>query len=99
MFGHCADSQTVCNPSPRANFLRLWKLSPTGALARNHCGFGIRGGGLTSIWTNWDEPAIILILSVRASWLPLRPCGTTSVGRGHRAHDTLVCPAVALKRQ
>ena len=48
MLGHCADSHTVCNPSPRASFFRLWKLSPTGAFARNHCGFGTRGGGL-----NW----------------------------------------------
>src|SRR5579864_4397440 len=54
MFGHCADSQTVCRPRPRASFFKLWKFSPTGALARSHSGFGCRTGGPRSIWTNWD---------------------------------------------
>src|SRR6202167_3173441 len=58
MLGHCADSHTVCNPRPRASFLRLLKFSPPGALARSHSGVGCRTGGPTSIWTNWETPAI-----------------------------------------
>src|SRR5215469_6082263 len=64
MLGHCADSQTVCSPSPRASFFRLWKLSPTGAFARSHCGLGRRGGGASSIWISWEAPAIPSILPV-----------------------------------
>src|SRR5271165_2764026 len=57
MFGHCADSQTVCNPSPRASFFRLWKFSPTGALARSQEGLGARDGA-SSICTSWEEADI-----------------------------------------
>src|ERR1700739_4271608 len=66
MFGHCADSHTVCNPSPRANFFKLWKFSPTGAFARSHSGFACRTGGWSSIWISWDAPAMVgLILHGR----------------------------------
>src|ERR1700685_2413570 len=58
MLGHCADSHTVCNPRPRDSFLRLWKFSPTGALARSHSGFGGHTVDPTSIWTNWELPPI-----------------------------------------
>src|ERR1700676_1562982 len=58
ILGHCADSQTVCNPNPRASFLRLWKFSPTGALALSHSGLGCLIGGARSICTNWEAPAI-----------------------------------------
>jgi len=67
MFGHCADSQTVCNPSPRASLLRLWKFSPTGALALSHSGFACRTGRARSIWTNWEAPAIC---SFDFTWIP-----------------------------
>src|SRR5512141_142316 len=52
MFGHCADSHTVCRFSPRANFLRLWKFSPIGARALSHAGLAVRGLVPSSIWIN-----------------------------------------------
>src|SRR5271155_5289045 len=55
MFGHCADSQTVCSPNPRASFFRLWKLSPTGARAFSHPGLGVGIRGPSSIWMSWEE--------------------------------------------
>src|ERR1700721_190780 len=55
MLGHCADSQTVCRPSPRASFFRLWKLSPTGAFALSHEGFGVGILGPSSIWISWED--------------------------------------------
>src|SRR5580704_5901097 len=55
MFGHCADSQTVCSPRPRASFFRLWKLSPTGARAFSHEGLGVGIRGPSSIWMSWEE--------------------------------------------
>jgi hypothetical protein len=65
MFGHCADSHTVCRPSPRANFFKLWKLSPEGAFARSQVGLGIRCGGAISIWISWELLAMLLILPVQ----------------------------------
>src|SRR6185312_10281576 len=58
ILGHCADSQTVCKARPRASFFKLWKFSPTGALARNHSGFGWRTGGPVSICTSWSGLAM-----------------------------------------
>src|ERR1700730_188363 len=58
ILGHWADSHTVCKPNPRANFLRLWKLSPTGALALSHDGLGILSGPPGSICTSWELPAM-----------------------------------------
>src|SRR5579885_3330831 len=55
-FGHWADSHTVCRPRPRANFFRVWKLSPTGAFARSHSGLGCRTGGPSSIWISELAP-------------------------------------------
>ena len=94
MFGHCADSHTVCRPSPRARRFRLWKLSPTGAFARSHCGLGARSGGESSIWMSWDAPAIVSILTVRlkmtrplvrlaATALTGRPSHTVPFGNKH----------------
>src|SRR5205814_2974009 len=58
ILGHCADSQTVCRPRLRASFLRLWKFSPTGALALSHSGLGCRIGGPSSICTSCEVAAI-----------------------------------------
>src|SRR5580692_11461690 len=52
ILGHWADSQTVCRFSSRASFLRLWKVSPPGALAFSHAGFGPRILGARSICTS-----------------------------------------------
>src|ERR1700751_1166497 len=70
MLGHCADSHTVCSPSPRASFLRLWKFSPTGAFARSHCGFGGRAGGARAILTNCEVVPIsrFIVQAARPSW-------------------------------
>src|SRR5438093_8119532 len=65
MFGHCADSQTVCRPKLRASFFKLWKFSPTGALALSHAGLGCRTGGPSWICTSCEATAIYgLILHV-----------------------------------
>src|SRR6266567_7816319 len=65
MFGHCADSQTVCRPKLRASFFKLWKFSPTGALAFSHAGLGCRTGGPSWICTSCEATAIYgLILHV-----------------------------------
>src|SRR5260370_12063666 len=58
MFGHCADSQTVCRPRPRASFFRLCKFSPTGALALSHEGLGLGILGPRSIWMSWEAADI-----------------------------------------
>src|SRR5256885_11625723 len=58
MFGHCADSQTVCRPKLRASFFKLWKFSPTGALALSHAGLGCRTGGPSWIFTSCEATAI-----------------------------------------
>src|SRR5690349_19276061 len=60
MFGHWADSHTVCNPRPRANFFKSWKLSPNGALAFSHSGFGFRGIEPSSIWINCEDVDMLL---------------------------------------
>src|SRR5437588_12535582 len=65
MFGHCADSQTVCRLKLRASFFKLWKFSPTGALALSHAGLGCRTGGPRWICTSCEATAIYgLILHV-----------------------------------
>src|SRR3989442_2162943 len=67
MFGHCADSQTVCRLKLRASFFKLWKFSPTGALALSHAGLGCRTGGPSWICTSCEATAIYcLILHVAA---------------------------------
>src|ERR1700730_11738640 len=75
MFGHCADSQTVCRPRPRASFFRLWKFSPTGALALSHEGFGTGSLGPRSIWMSWEEADMtkldFISLAAAARWLRL----------------------------
>src|SRR3989442_14425331 len=65
MLGHCADSQTVCRPRLRASFFKLWKFSPTGALALSHAGLGCRTGGPRWICPSCEATAIYgLILHV-----------------------------------
>ena len=54
MLGHCALSQTVCRFSSRAIFLRLWNVSPMGAFAFSHAGFGAGLRGVRSIWMSSD---------------------------------------------
>src|ERR1700751_3385426 len=83
MLGHCADSQTVCRPSPRANFFRLWKLSPTGAFARSHSGLGRLTGGLSSIWISWDAPAITVPILHWRRRIRRNGCGRKSALEWH----------------
>src|SRR3981189_1146031 len=105
MLGHCADSQTVCRPNPRASFFKLWKFSPTGALARNHGGFGTRSGGETSIWISWGGPAIDSILSVapafhvETSRAQLRESRRSAGGNSNSPHLGVILSAAVLQAE
>src|ERR1019366_10657319 len=80
IFGHCADSQTVCRPSPRASFFKLWKLSPAGALALSHEGLGLGTLGPRSIWTSCEEADMIMLDLM--SFVQRNACEF----HGHRGH-------------
>src|SRR5260370_9981559 len=84
ILGHCADSQTVCRPNPRASFLRLWKLSPTGALALSHDGLGILSGPPSSICTSWEVPAMDCFDSISLAGPPPQPTSTQPEPWGQR---------------
>src|ERR1700735_1243833 len=61
MLGHWALSQTVWRLRSRASFLRLWKVSPPGALALSHSGLRTGLRGARSSWTSSAAGGVIFI--------------------------------------